>query len=44
MEWLGKAYEKRELPLILIKVDPIYENLRADPRYQDVVRRIGLPP
>jgi tetratricopeptide (TPR) repeat protein len=40
--WLEKAYEERaRLPML--KVDPIWDPLRADPRYTDLLRRIGLP-
>jgi TolB-like protein/Flp pilus assembly protein TadD len=41
-EWLDKAYEAHELALIFLKVNPIYEGLRSDLRYQDLVRRVGL--
>jgi len=43
LEWLDKAYKEHEMPLIFLKVDPIYDGLRSDPRYQDLVRRIGFP-
>jgi TolB-like protein len=42
-EWLDKAYEQHELALIFLKVKPVYDSLRSDPRYQRIVRRIGLP-
>jgi tetratricopeptide (TPR) repeat protein len=41
--WLNKAYEAREISLMNLKVDPIFEPLRSDPRYADLVRRIGFP-
>ncbi|HZW94684.1 MAG TPA: protein kinase [Candidatus Eremiobacteraceae bacterium] len=40
--WLDKAYEAR-LGLNLIKVNPVWDNLRSDPRFTDVLRRMGLP-
>jgi TolB-like protein len=40
--WLDKAYEAR-LGLNFIKVNPVWDNLRSDPRFTDVLRRMGLP-
>jgi len=41
--WLNKAYEAREIQLMNLKVDPTYAALRSDPRFADLVKRIGLP-
>ncbi len=41
---LEKAYEKRESNLVYAKEDAAYDNLRDDPRYHDLLRRVGLPP
>jgi tetratricopeptide (TPR) repeat protein len=40
--WLQKAYLEHSPVLTALKVDPIYDPLRSDPRFQDVLRRIGL--
>jgi uncharacterized protein CbrC (UPF0167 family) len=40
--WLEKAYQAHEWPLIALKVDPQYGSLRSDPRFKDLVHRIGL--
>ena len=42
--WLEKAYEERDTALQGLKVDPTWDNIRPDPRFQDLVRRVGLPP
>jgi len=41
-EQLNKAYEARSDALIWIKVDPRYDNLRSDPRFSDLLKRVGL--
>lgn len=41
--WLQKAYEERQPYLILMKVEPIFNEVRADPRFADLVRRVGIP-
>jgi Flp pilus assembly protein TadD len=41
--WLERAYEARSSWLIFLKVHQIYEPLHSDPRYRDLVHRLGLP-
>ncbi len=41
-EWLEKAYGQQAIDLILLK-DPTWDSLRPDPRYADLLRRIGFP-
>ena len=43
-EWLEKAYQERSNYLLLLKRVECMVPLRSDPRFQDLVRRIGLPP
>ncbi len=41
--WLGKAYEARESPMKRIGVFWDWDNLRNDPRFTDLLRRMKLP-
>jgi serine/threonine-protein kinase len=43
LDWLEKAVEQREFWTPLLKVDPMYDNLRADPRFQELLDRINFP-
>ncbi|HEV8132938.1 MAG TPA: hypothetical protein VGQ81_16945, partial [Acidobacteriota bacterium] len=42
--WLEKAYEERTNFLAYLKVQATWDPLRSDPRFADLLRRIGLPP
>ena len=42
MKWLEKAYSERTEYLIYLKVEPMADPLRSDPRFKDLVRRMGL--
>jgi adenylate cyclase len=42
-QWLNKAAEDRSTALAEIKVHPRFDKLRKDPRFQDLLRRLGLP-
>jgi eukaryotic-like serine/threonine-protein kinase len=41
--WLEKAYEQRDFWLTFLQGDPTFDPLRADARFQALVRRIGFP-
>lgn len=39
---LEKTYENREFYLVLLKVDSRFDSLRDDPRFQELLRKIGF--
>ena len=41
-EWLEKSYSGREPGLLSIAVDDMFDVVRADPRYQNLLERLGL--
>jgi hypothetical protein len=43
-EWLEKVYQEHSFWLPFLKVHPHLDPLRSDPRFADLVRRVGLPP
>jgi serine/threonine protein kinase/tetratricopeptide (TPR) repeat protein len=43
MDYLEKAYEEHSHWLIYLHIDPSMDGLRDHPRFQDLVRRVGLP-
>jgi TolB-like protein len=43
LEYLEKAYEEHSNWLIYLHIDPSMDELRDDPRFQDLLRRVGLP-
>ena len=41
-EWLEKAYEEHDSGLVSVAVEPMFESIRSDPRFKELVRRIKL--
>jgi TolB-like protein/DNA-binding winged helix-turn-helix (wHTH) protein/Flp pilus assembly protein TadD len=41
IKWLEKGFEERFNPGVLLR--PGFDSLRSDPRFEDLVRRVGLP-
>ena len=42
-EWMEKAYEERAGLLVFLQVEPIFDPLRTDPRFADLLRRLQFP-
>lgn len=42
--WLERAYEERSFMMLYLKVAPNLDPLRTDPRYANLLRRVGLKP
>jgi len=42
--WLEKVYEERGGGILFVTVDSSFDPLRSDPRFADLLRRLGLPP
>ncbi|MFN2502451.1 MAG: tetratricopeptide repeat protein [Pyrinomonadaceae bacterium] len=41
--WMEKGFKQRAFHLQWLKVDPRWDELRSDPRFADLERRVGLP-
>ena len=42
-QWLEKGFQERDDLMINLKVEPIFDAIRSDPRYEDLVHRVGIP-
>ncbi len=42
-EWLNKAYDERSFFIALLRVETVLDNLRPDPRYKEMLKRLNLP-
>jgi serine/threonine-protein kinase len=43
LTWLEKAYDERSFNLVSIKVEPFLDSLRAEPRFQALVKKMNFP-
>jgi tetratricopeptide (TPR) repeat protein len=42
-EWLEKSYAERDFNLTYLKTNRNFDDLRSNPRFQELLRRVGLP-
>jgi TolB-like protein len=42
-QWLNTAYQERDKGLVSLKTDFLLDPLRSDPRFAELVRKVGLP-
>jgi len=42
-QWLEKAYEEHGFGMTTLGLDRRFDSLHSDPRFQDLLRRVGLP-
>lgn len=42
LAWLAKAEQERNTLIYEVKLNPIYDRLRSDPRFQGLLRRVGM--
>jgi uncharacterized protein HemY len=42
LEWLEKAYEEHDSGLVSIAVEPMFDSVRSEPRFKEIVRRMKL--
>jgi tetratricopeptide (TPR) repeat protein len=43
LHWLETAYQQQAEWMVLLKVDPCFDDLRPDPRFIDLMRRMNFP-
>ena len=44
LAWLERGYREREPRMVFLKSEPKWNSLRGDPRFRDLLERIGFMP
>jgi tetratricopeptide (TPR) repeat protein len=42
LTWLEKAYQEHDSGLVSLRVEPMFDTVRSDPRFQDLLKRMKL--
>jgi serine/threonine protein kinase/Tfp pilus assembly protein PilF len=42
LNWLEKALDERPYGLMFLKIDPAFDAIRSDPKFQEYMKRVGL--
>lgn len=43
LDWLERAYKSHDTELYFLKTEPMFKTLHGDPRYEELLRKIGFP-
>lgn len=43
LSWLEKAFKERNVGMVWLNVDPLYDDMRNDPRFQNVLKQMNFP-
>jgi len=43
-DWLAKAYDDRSDWMVLLQTDPVFDPIRSDPRFQNLLHKVGIQP
>ena len=43
IKWLTKGYEERSGDMLYLKVEPVFDSLRSDPCFAELLRRVHIP-
>ena len=44
ISWLERGCDERNDDMVYMKIEPVLDPFRSDPRFQDLIRRVGFPP